>query len=63
MTTLIRQFIDILEQVQAEVVEPEGLREALRVEAEALSAMLGRQRKPLASAAGGLKPRATATSR
>jgi hypothetical protein len=34
--------------VQAEVVAPEGLREALRVEAEALLAMLSPQRKPLA---------------
>jgi hypothetical protein len=63
MTTLIRQFIDILEQVQHEVLAPEGLREALRVEAEAIAAMLGRQRKPLAPAAGVLNPWATARSR
>jgi hypothetical protein len=38
--------------VQAEVVAPEGLREALRVEAEGFAAMLGPQRRPLASASG-----------
>jgi WYL domain len=36
--------------VQAEVVAPPGLREALRVEAEALATMLECQRRPLASA-------------
>jgi predicted DNA-binding transcriptional regulator YafY len=49
--------------VQAEVAEPAGLREALRVEAEAIAAMLGRQRKPLAPVVGVLRPRATARSR
>ena len=34
--------------VQAEVVAPEGLREALRVEAEQVAAMLQTQRRPLA---------------
>lgn len=37
--------------VQAEVVAPEGLREALRVEAEALTSLLGTARAPLAVAA------------
>ncbi len=49
--------------VQAEVVAPEGLREALRVESEELATMLGRHRKPLAPAARLPKPRATAASR
>jgi predicted DNA-binding transcriptional regulator YafY len=49
--------------VQAEVVAPEGLRKALRVEAEQVAAMLGPPRKPLAPAARVLKPQATATSR
>jgi predicted DNA-binding transcriptional regulator YafY len=39
--------------VQAEVVEPEGLREALGREAEAVAAMLAPRRRPLASAAAG----------
>ena len=42
--------------VQAEVVEPEGLREALRVEAEALAHRLSAKRKPLAVVAGVEKP-------
>jgi predicted DNA-binding transcriptional regulator YafY len=49
--------------VQAEAVAPEGLREALRVEAKQVAAMLQPQRRPLSPAAGSLKPRATAISR
>jgi len=35
--------------VQAEVVAPEGLREALRSEAETIAAMLTPKRRPLAA--------------
>ena len=44
--------------VQAEVVAPEGLREALRVEAEALAAALAPQRPTLSwsAARGGATP-------
>ena len=38
--------------VQAEVIAPEGLREALRAEAAQLAATLEPRRKPLAAAAG-----------
>jgi predicted DNA-binding transcriptional regulator YafY len=43
--------------VQAEVIAPEGLREALRAEAAQLAATLEPRRKPLAAAAGGIKQR------
>jgi predicted DNA-binding transcriptional regulator YafY len=38
--------------VQAEVVAPDGLREALRAEAQALAKSLGQQRLPLATKPG-----------
>jgi len=49
--------------VEAEVMAPEGLREALRVEAAQLATMLERQRKPLAPVSGVPRPRAAAASR
>jgi predicted DNA-binding transcriptional regulator YafY len=49
--------------VQAEVVEPAGLREALSVEAEQVAAMLRPQRRPLAPVSTNLKRRVTAASR
>ena len=49
--------------VQAEVVAPEGLREALRVEAEALAERLGARRKPLAPVAMAKTPRGAAGRR
>jgi len=49
--------------VQAEVVAPEGLREALRVEAVQLATMLEHQRKPLPPVSGVPRRRAAATSR
>jgi proteasome accessory factor B len=50
--------------VQAEVVAPEGLREALRVEAEALARGLRAPRSPLARSkkVRHVKPRATQTA-
>jgi predicted DNA-binding transcriptional regulator YafY len=68
MTLTVANTLDVRRWIlgygmQAEVVAPEGLREALRVEAEHVAAMLTHQRKPLASTAGVLKSRATATSR
>jgi len=49
--------------VQAEVVEPAGLREALRVEAEALAVRLGSERKPLAAVSPAKERRRTAGRR
>jgi predicted DNA-binding transcriptional regulator YafY len=49
--------------VQAEVVAPEGLREALRKEAEALVSALEPRRPPLASTTKHLSPALTAESR
>jgi predicted DNA-binding transcriptional regulator YafY len=49
--------------VEAEVVAPEGLREALRVEAEALAKHLRPKRAPLAVSRSRMMPRVTGRAR